>query len=229
MTVKKCRELSEDRRSPLKSEQGAVLLVVIILSTIALAVMTTVLYIVTVGSQMTGMEKRYRTALEAGFGGWDVTRQIIEFQNDSAAVDDYKDELNTYNMNIISTTSTTCANATGTIYTAMSAKIMTSTKDWNNSCDRSTQINPATPNTYDLSFELGSLGTPNRYKVFAKIVHTQQGNTASGYAEVKTPSGTTSTGGLETMEVPSSYAVEIDSQNSTNPNERAKLSILYQF
>ena len=52
-------------RGPLGSDRGAALLLVIVLSTIALVIMTTVLYMITVSTQLSGAEKRYRTAHEA--------------------------------------------------------------------------------------------------------------------------------------------------------------------
>ena len=55
------------------NERGIALVMVLILSAIALAIMAALIYMITVGTQASGMQKRYRTALEAGKGGADIS------------------------------------------------------------------------------------------------------------------------------------------------------------
>ena len=47
----------------LRSEKGFVLIVVIVLSAVALTIVTALLYMIMSGSQISGLQKRYKTAL----------------------------------------------------------------------------------------------------------------------------------------------------------------------
>src|SRR5512145_1221193 len=53
------------------------MVVVLILMMVALALSGGMLYMLARGGYMSGMEKRYKTALEAGMGGTDVALQLI--------------------------------------------------------------------------------------------------------------------------------------------------------
>src|SRR5574340_831731 len=60
------------------NEKGIALAMVLILAAIGLAVMAGLIYMLTAGTQISGMQKRYRTAVEAGIGGVDITYQVIQ-------------------------------------------------------------------------------------------------------------------------------------------------------
>ena len=75
-------------------------------------------------------------------------------------------------------------------------------------------------------------GAPNAYTVFAKVVDTIDGNT-SGVPVAA--GGTLSTGGVggggASIVTPPRhswmYRIEVQSQDSVNPRERARYSVLY--
>ena len=56
----------------LLNNKGIALVMVMILSLISLAIMSGLIYMVTSGTQVSGIEKRYSTALEAGKSGKDI-------------------------------------------------------------------------------------------------------------------------------------------------------------
>jgi hypothetical protein len=190
------------------NEKGIALVMVLILSAIALAVMAALVYMLTSGTQISGMQKRYRTALEAGVGGADVTFQLITARGDPGI------PLN----NFIITASPVCLND----------KLNSSTSDWDHTCSSSLAIDPNDPATYDMSFELGTPGFPT-YKIHSKIVDTVEGNSGGDYGLTKTAVVATGQGEITPVSIPYLYTIEIDSQNVANPTERAKYSILYQF
>jgi hypothetical protein len=87
-------------------------------------------------------------------------------------------------------------------------------------------IYPGTPATYDMRFDLGT--TPSlTYRVYAKIVNTAEGN--SGLDEGLGGKGVVSTGEITVVSKPYLYTLEVDAENLSNPSERAKYSILYQY
>ncbi len=70
----------------IKNEKGIALAMVLILAAIALAIMAALIYMITTGTQISGMQKRYKTALEAGMGGADMTYQFIAARGDTSSL-----------------------------------------------------------------------------------------------------------------------------------------------
>ena len=194
------------QRSAVSGQQGIALVMILILAAIALAIMAGLIYMITSGTQISGMQKRYKTALEAGKGDADITYQLIAAREDP-------------NIPICSlTVSSTC----------LTDKLNKSTKDWTSTCDNSLTIIPGTTSTYDMYCDFGTSPYPT-YRVYSKIVDTAEGN--SGGDEGLTGKGVVSSGSGEVTVVsrPYLYTIEVDAENRTNPSERAKLSILYQY
>ncbi len=210
--------------SVIKSERGVVLVVVLVLSAVALALITTLLYIVMSGTQTSGLQKRYRTALEAGLAGKDVMGDIISQGGSTTSVS---------SLGLATQTSNTCTGTTlsGTPYTGFMAKIMTSSTTWSAGCNSSLNIDPANPATYDITF---TVGTNPQYNVYGKIVATVQGNsgfTGSGVSTNLWTQGVVSSGGGEIAipSLPYLYTIELDAERAGSSSERAKLSVLYQY
>jgi hypothetical protein len=188
-------------------ERGIALAMILVLSGIALAIMAGLVYMLTASSQVSGIQKRYRTALEAGEGGIDVMFKLIQVRGDSTALP----ALQAFSLP---------ASAAG----CLTAKLNSSTTAWPAGCNTSISIDPSTPSTYDMYFELG---TTNTYKVYSKIVTTVEGNSGGDAGLLKT--GTVNTGEIPVVSKPYLYELEVEAEAKTNPLERGKYSILYQY
>ncbi len=225
----------------LSTEKGIALVMILILAAIALAIMAGLIYMVTSSSQISGMQKRYKTALEAGVGGTDITYQFISLRGDSTETPSFE--------NIIKdlcpdddpakciTTSNLCTgtDASGTFFggtTSLSgfeAKLKTPSTSWSAACDRDNMsITPGNATSYDMRFDLGTSPYPT-YRVYAKIASTVEGNSAADKGLLGKGVVAPDSGEVTVMSVPYLYTVEMDAQNPANPSERAKLSILYQY
>lgn len=207
----------------INSEKGAALLIVMIFSAIALGMMAGLIYMITSGTQISGMGRRYKIALDAGMGGAEVSYQLI------AARGNPLDAALTGPLSLTTTTPNTCATA-GTAdcaaigsYTGLATKLNLPTSCWSVPyCDSAIAIDPTDPNSYDMTFVLGG------YTVFGKIVDTAMGN--SGVDEGLVKDGTVNASGeITPMSLPYLYTVEIDAEGTANPSERAKLSVLYRY
>ncbi|MHB8845271.1 MAG: hypothetical protein ACYC7L_11070 [Nitrospirota bacterium] len=204
------------------------LVVVLVVTAVALALLTTLIYMITTGTQISGMQKRYKTALEAGYGAADITFQMIALRGDVLA---YQASLGA--AGIPATLSpallTSCTSSLGgTNYTQLAAKLMTATSSWSAGCgDASMTINPLIPSSYDMKYEIG---TGTKYNVYAKIVDATEGNSAGG-GEALFNKGVVSanSGEVTTMSMPYLYTIEVDAESAANSAERAKLTILYQY
>ncbi len=183
-----------------RNERGIALVVVLLLMVVALVMTGGMLYMLSRGGYMAGMERRYKTALEAGIGGTDVTLQLIGGRGVLT--------MQPGNNLVINGTTAT--------------KLDNPTTAWAATVDRSVSITPDNAATYDARFDLGD------YRVYAKIVDTVQGNSAGDEGLLK--SGVvTSTGEIVVVSMPYLYTIEILSQRVSNPAERAKLSVLYEY
>ncbi len=205
-----------------EAQQGAALVLVLILTVIGLAFTATLLYMVTTGAQMTGGQKRYDTARRCAEAGVDVIRQVIDARGDPGVpfpagmvfslpsenvggVDCLDNKLNN-----------TTFQADGV------------TLNWNPNCDANININPALVTSYDMSFNCGN--APNAlYNVYAKIVDTVNGNSGPNTGLVKTGVVVTNSGEIAVQNLPYLYTIEVLALNSANGNERARLSVLHQF
>ncbi|MHC4434099.1 MAG: pilus assembly PilX N-terminal domain-containing protein [Planctomycetota bacterium] len=210
---RRCRNGAGDR--------GAALVLVLILTAIGLAFSVTLLYMVTTGTQMTGGQKRYDTALQAGKAGIDVIRQVIDARGNPGipfppAMGFSLPSLNVAGFDCLDEKLNNASH------------LPTGVVNWNGSCDPAININPAVVTSYDMTFNLGVAPNPI-YNVYAKIVDTVDGNSGANTGLVKTGVVVTNSGEIPVQSLPYLYTIEVLAQNSVNPNERARLSMLHQF
>ncbi|MEK6691231.1 MAG: hypothetical protein AABY78_08040 [Nitrospirota bacterium] len=213
--------------SLLSTEKGIALVMVLILSAIALAIMAGLIYMIVSGTQISGIQKRYKTALEAGIGGADITYQFIKLRGETTSTNSFKTLLNTFGLYSDYTTPGACTgtNMLGASFTGLAAKLNAPTSTWVN-CDSSLTITPGTTSTYDITFQLGTGPT---YTVYSKIVDTVEGNSGGDEGLLKSGVVISNPGEVAVKSIPYLYTIEIDAENTANSAERAKLSVLYQY
>jgi hypothetical protein len=193
------------------NEKGITLVIVMILSLISLAIIASLIFMITTGTQISGIQKRYKTSLEAGMGGADVTYQVISFRGDPSIPG-----LVGFNIPAENVGGVNCLNS----------KLNNSTSSWPAACDNTLTIDSNNTNTYDVTLQLGANPT---WDVYAKIVDTAEGNSSPDLGLVKTGVVSAGTGEVPVASIPYLYTLEVYSENQANPSERAQLSILYQY
>jgi len=197
----------------ISNEKGIALVMVLILSAIALAIMAALVYMLTASTQVSGIQKRYKTALEAGKGGVDVTFRLI-----SARGNPNIPGLSSFNIT---------ASDVGAGHTdCLTQKLNSPTSVWPVECSSTVSINPNDQSTYDMSFDLG---ITNTYRVYSKIVDTVNGNSGGDFGLIKSGVTGANSGEITVMSVPYLYSIEVDAENRDNPQERAKYSVLYEY
>ncbi|MDI6744485.1 MAG: hypothetical protein QMD07_03805 [Thermodesulfovibrionales bacterium] len=219
----------------LKEEKGIALVMVLVLAAISLSIMAALIYMLVGGTKTSGIQKRYKTALEAGIGGGEVSYQFIALRGDATNQTAFINSLNALPLalNAAVTTPATCTTAAGctgyATYTGLAAKLNLPTSCWSAACDRLLTINPFLPDpntTYDMRF---NLGTTTTYRVYAKIVDTVEGNSAGDEGLIKGGVVSANPGDVTVQSRPYLYTIEIDAENPNNVDERAKVSVLYQY
>jgi hypothetical protein len=183
-----------------RNENGVALLLVLIMTLVASIAIVGLLYMASRGGYMAGQQMRYRNALEAAKGGAEAAFQVI---GDRGRI--------------------TVPIPFSYVSTNLPIKLTTPTSSWGSGVDNSVTINPDNTATFDMSFDLG------RYRVFAKITDTVEGNSGANIGLIT--SGVVNTGSGEVVVVshPYLYTIEELAQDATNPSERVKFSILYQY
>jgi len=175
---------------------------VLILAAISLAMTLAMLIMVSRGAYVSGQQKRFRTALEAGRGGMEAMFQMIS--NRGNLTTPYTNQV--------------LPNGAAAVQTKLAGSIGT----WGG-LDTSSTIDPAVTTSYDMRIDLGT------YRVYSKIVDTVNGNSGSDEGLIKTAVVNAGSGEVTVVSVPYLYTIEVVSQSTTNPTERSKLSILYQY
>jgi hypothetical protein len=233
------RKARKGLRGMIADERGIALAMILVLSAITLGIMSGLLYMITIGTQMSGVSKRYKTAYEASLGGVDVMHEIIGFRGNEGSINtictDTPDEIPDCKYE----TPVTCApdpklecaalNNYDPNYTKLQTKLNLPTDCWSG-CDSDLTIDHRLgfETTYDIHFTLGADPDPV-YNVYAKIVDATEGNSGSP-SEVVEPCGVAP--GCNDAQVPQIvylYTLEVLVQSATNPLERAKTATLFAY
>jgi len=184
----------------LRNEKGFALVFVIILAAISLAMTLAMLLMVSRGSLLSGQQKRFRTAVEAGRGGMEAMFQLISSRGN----------LSTSYTNLVWDN------------VGIGTKMVRPTATWGG-LDQALTIDPNVSTSYDMRIDLGT------YRVYTKIADTVDGNSGSDEGLLKTAVVNAGSGEVTVVSVPYLYTIEVLSQSTTNATERSKLSILYQY
>jgi hypothetical protein len=105
----------------------------------------------------------------------------------------------------------------------LTAKLTSGTSTWASTFDNSVTIIPGNTATYDATFDLGD------YRVYAKVVDTVVGNSGPSTGLLNTGVVNTGSGEVIVVSMPFLYTIEEVAENPTNPSERVKYTILYQY
>ena len=211
------------------NEKGIALVMILILAAIALAIMAGLIYMITSGTQISGMQKRYKTALDAGYGGADISYGLIALRGETFGTSSFLTDLASLNPSVTTSSSCTGTDLTGTSYSGLAAKLNTPATSWSAACDADNMsITTTTVTSYDMRLDLGSSPYPT-YRVYSKIVDAVEGNSGGDEGLLAKGVVSGSTGEVTVMSRPYLYTIEVDAENLSNPAERAKLSVLYQY
>ena len=183
----------------LRNEKGFALVFVMILAVIAIVMTVAMLLMVSRGSYLSGQQKRYRTAVEASRGGAEAMMEAIAVRGGSLPAYPNLDPK-----------------------ASLVPKLVNGTNLWG-TLDNTIRIDTGNPATYDMTIDLGM------YRVYVKVVDTVLGNTGLSTGLLKSGVVTTSPSEISGMAIPYLYTIEVLSQSTTNPTERSKLSVLYQY
>jgi hypothetical protein len=231
-----------------RNEKGIALVMVLVLSLLSLAFVSALLFMVTQGTKVSGSHRLYRTAEEASLGAAESVNDYIKTRGETrgdnfAAIlgsncdcrdtDDTEDNID----NALATPGRSCrcdkiCNATAFYDHADGVT-------GNGLCDEDTGagadgvqvlLDPTTKYDEKIRVDTGT----SSYDLFIKIVDTVKGNSEQGNIVASNVLGGTgvvnSTSGIiPAPHIPYLYRIEVEGQNSSNPREHSRVSVLYAF
>lgn len=200
-----------------KNEGGVALVTALLMTMISLTIVMAVMYMITQSVQQTGLVKRYKTALEASYGGTDIVMKelvpvIMKNLESASLVTDLESTFSAVSLSVL--TSDTC----------LQNKLSLGTKAWDASCSQTS--NPK--NAPDLQFQMPALnGQP--YTVYAKIVDTLGGNTDTSGLQLEGGGVAETLSFITPQHLPYVYRLEIQAERASNATEQANMSVLYAY
>ena len=202
-----------------KNEKGIALVTALLITLISLAIILAVIYLSTQGTKTSGLTKRYQTALDASNGGVEVLTKDIIPQAIGSSLSAVVGSLPSAYQNMISYSSGSNA--------CFNTKLLQPTSNWG-TCNDSSLDPTSSP---DMTIKLSGISPQPDFMVYAKIVDTVQGNTDTSGLMLQGTGVVESGSGIVTPQHnPYIYRIEIQGQRDTaNPDERAKLSVLYAY
>jgi hypothetical protein len=200
----------------LRNEKGIALVTSLLLTLISLAIVMAVIYLLTLGTQVSGSQKRYRTTMEATYGGLDTMTKIVIPQA-------FQDTVNPPSGLLLDAVFANYANH-------FQAKLNNSRGKWASLGLNANELSLDPANTPDVTFTLNGPPLQPNYTIYAKIVDTNPGNSDTTGTELDSGSGVSYTGsGVSPQHIPATYRIELQGQKQNNPKEKAKLTVFYAY
>jgi hypothetical protein len=199
------------------NQKGVALVTSLMLTLISLTIIMALFYLLELGVKSSGAEKRYRTALEASYGGAEVVLKDVVplvFQGYSSA--NIHNEFNAAGFDMQFPSGTKC----------LQEKLNLPTSQWSSSC--SSTINAKT--LPDISFTLQATGASSApFTVFTKIVDTMKGNSDTSGLQLEGAGVAEASSVITPQHFPFVYRVEVQAERSVKATEQANLSVLYAY
>ncbi|BCS53486.1 hypothetical protein [Geobacter sp. SVR] len=201
----------------LANQEGVALVTSLCMTLISLTIVMAVMYMVSRNIEQAGASKRYKTALEASYGGTDmVIKDILPYI------------LSDFNSAKLNTDLESRYSGVSLAVTATAAclqdKATKGTKDWDPAC--SSGLTPTSGP--DMTMQLqASGGQP--YTVYTKIVDTVSGNTDMTGLQLEGAGVAETLSVITPQHVPYVYRLEVQAQRSANAAEQANMSVMYAY
>lgn len=202
----------------LKNEKGIALVTALMLTLISMTIIMSLLYLLGLGVQISASQKRYKTALEASYGGAEVVLKDVVpliFQGYSTSqIHDQFDVAGGVDMQFPS--GTACLNE----------KLTEPTSLWSSSC--SSTVNAKSSS--DVSFTLQATGPSTvPFAVYTKIVDTVKGNSDTSGLQLEGAGVAEASTVITPQHFPFVYRVEVQAERAVRATERSNLSVLYAY
>lgn len=214
MTSKRFKQMA----NAVRDERGIALVTALMLTMLSLAMVLSLLYVMSSGIKTAGSIKRYRTAVEAAYGGTEmITKDMLPYILQNSVSSTLISNLQSNYSNVAAVVSST--------QICLTTKLTSSSASWPAACIPTT-LNPLSSPDIQVTLP-GANNQP--FNIYAKIVDTVGGNTdLSGVQLIG--NGVADGGSFITpQQLPYVYRIEIQGQRQNNPLEKSDISVLYAY
>lgn len=199
------------------NEKGIALVTALMFTLISLTIVMALLYMITRSTQISGQQKKYKTSLEAAYGGTeiitkDIIPMILSNYSSPTLVPTITDAFDAVDMEV---------NAT---QKCLQSKLTQSTKNWPAGCSNI----PNPKKEPDLTFQL-SAATGNPFTVYSKIVDTSSGNSDVSGLQLEGSGVAEGSSLITPQHFPYIYRVEVQGERENNPTTQANIEVLYAY
>lgn len=226
----------------LKNEKGVALVTSLMFTMISLVICMALLSMVLSGARTSGAYKRYKTALDASYGGTEIVTkdligQALKIPPDTAA--------SAFTTQFTTAMGTFLPNRSFSACLQMRTNLPT--REWTGACANPT-IDPKSGS--DIMFNLNA-GTGPQYTVYTKIVDTREwrftsfstssagipvllskkiaGNTDRSSTETLVKGATAGGNSVKVPHYPYVYKIEIQGERAVNAVEKANITAMYAY
>lgn len=207
----------------LKNQDGVALVTSLMLTLVSLTIVMALLYMVTQSAKVSGANKRYKTAIEASYGGSELyTKDIlpyllqsfesVNFTSDSSSDGSPAQMFSNVGLQILATQS------------CLQSKLTKPSSQWPAGCSNT----PSPKQNPDLTFNLLSAST-SPYTIYSKIVETMLGNTDVSGLQLEGAGVAESTSGITPQHFPYLYRLEVQGEQSQSSSAQANIEVLYAY
>jgi len=202
----------------LKNNDGIALVTALMLTMISLTIVMAVLYMVTQSITQSGQLKKYRTALDASYGGSeivvkDILPVILQNYSSTSLVTTVEGDFGGVGLDVL--TNQNC----------LQSKLTRNTSAWPASCG---DISSEPKKSPDMSFSLQA-ASGNPFIVYSKIVSTVVGNSDTGGLQLEGSGVAESSSLLTPQHFPYIYTMEVQGERQNNPTTKANIEVLYAY
>jgi len=212
----------------MQNRQGIALVTALMLTLISLTIIMAVMYMITQSVQQSGMVKRYKTALEASYGGTDITMkelipEIMSFTE--SGLIPFADIEEKYSLISLIT-----AGGDPDRQSCFMRKLTLPTSEWQLAAECVAENQSVDPKVRpDLEFNMQAVnGAP--YTVYTKIVDsTGPGNSDRSNLQLEGAGVAETQSVMTPKSLPGIYRIEIQAERSANAVEQGNISVLYAY
>lgn len=195
------------------NNKGIALVTSLMLTLISLTIVMALMYMITASTQMSGQFKRYKTALEASYGGTElVTKEVLPMLLQNYSSSTISAEFT--GINFVATASQAC----------LQSKIQNATRNWLAGCSNTISSKQYPDFTFKLSATSG-----NPFIVYSKIVDTLPGNSDLSGLQLEGSGVAEASSAITPKHFPYAYRLEVQSERENNPTAQSNLEVLYAY
>ncbi len=201
----------------MQNNRGIALVTSLMLTLISLIMIISLLYIVTHSITQSGQQKRYKTALDASYGGSEILVKdifpiVMQNYSSTSLISTVESSFGTVNLQVLATQE------------CLQKKLTQPTAQWPSSCSNISEAKKVP----DMSFTLqASSGNP--FIVYSKIVDTINGNTDTSGLQLEGSGVSESSSLITPQHFPFIYRLEVQGERQNNPSAQANIEVLYAY